>query len=104
MQTVNVIIICVTILLAIVYITFWLTYMARRKLPCVTVGTLEPKPEQPAVAAPTNAIGFVTTSDTSEDKVEERSDKEEKETLLKDVASTVSSLLRGEVDFDDIRR
>lgn len=104
MQTVNVIIVCVTVLLAIVYITLWLTYMARRKLPCFTVGTLEPKPEQPEVETPTNAIGFVTTSDTSEDKVETRSDKEKQELLLKDVASTISALLRGEVDFDDIRR
>ena len=104
MQTVNVIIICLTVLLAIVYITLWLTYMAKCKLPCFTLGTLEPEPEQPKAEVATKPIGFVTTNDTPEGKVEERSDKEKQEMLLSDVASTISSLLRGEVDFDDIRR
>lgn len=51
-------------------------------------------------------IGFKDTTEDNkpEDSTEEKtlSDKEEMEQTLKDVASTVSALFRGEVDIDEL--
>lgn len=74
--------------------------MAEQGLPMFTYGVLEWKPNK-SIDAQTNTIGFTDTTD--EPPIEEKkSDKEEKAQTLTDMTSTVSALLRGEIDIDEI--
>jgi hypothetical protein len=59
--------------------------------------------EDPVAVPESNPIGF--QGDTTEHTEEKTlSDKELREQVLQDTASTISALLRGEVDFDDIKQ
>lgn len=92
--------ICVTFVLSFMYLLNWIKDMAEQGLPMFTHGVLEWKPKQ-STDAKTNVIGFEGSTD--EPPIEEKkSDKEEKAQTLTDMTSTVSALLRGEIDIDEI--
>ena len=97
MYLIGIIIVCLTVVFCVVYLTQWATRMSQNQLPHFTIGSLATKAETPVEK--TNPIGFV--EEQSEDKL---SDKEKAEAVLKDTASTISALLRGEVDFDELNR
>ena len=95
----NTIIICLTVIICVVWITCWITYMVKRNLPMFTYGNCtwvssDADDERPT----TNPVGF--TDNTENEK--QPTDKEAKEAVLKDPVTLFSSLLRGEVDIDDI--
>ena len=91
-------IICLFVYLTISMILRWIRQMAEDGLPMFTHGTLvwhRNKPEDPK-----HPLGF-SPEETPVDK--EQSDREKLDAILSDTASTVSALLRGEVDFDEIK-
>ena len=95
-------IICTTVILCVVWLTLWVTYMSKHSLPMWLHAECVHKEDPVATSAP-QPIGF--TADTVVAEPEKAlSDKELKEQLLQDTASTISALLRGEVDFDDIKQ
>ena len=79
--------------------------MVSRNLPMFTYGECVWKPNQPEQGV-NNTIGFVDTNepiqDDTESKTKERTDKEMKEALMQDPITLCASLLRGEVDIDDV--
>lgn len=92
------IIICLTIIICVVWITCWITYMVKRNLPLFTHGNCTWVPsDSNDEKSITNPVGF---TDTENEK--QPTDKEAKEAVLKDPVTLFSSLLRGEVDIDDI--
>lgn len=100
MYLLGILIICLTVVFCVVYLTQWTTYMSRKQLPHFTVGNLVPKQDAPAEK--TAPIGFIEPTTVAEQPEEKLSDKEKAEAVLKDTASTISALLRGEVDFDEL--
>ena len=92
------IIICITVVLCLVILLKWITDMSKANLPMFTWGQCEwvSSTSEPAH----NPIGFESKP---EEVIKEPNDKEELEHILRDSASTISALLRGEVDFDDIK-
>ena len=99
-------IICFTIIFCVVWLTTWAKHMAKCELPMFTYAECErtsddDEYDEPTVEIP---IGFHLPEGKTEEKTEEQmSDMEKMDRLLSDTASTVSALLRGEVDFDDIK-
>lgn len=59
--------------------------------------------EDPVAVPESNPVGFQVDA-TKQIEEKTLSDKELREQLLQDTASTISALLRGEVDFDDIKQ
>lgn len=98
-------IVCITVVLCIVWLTLWVTYMSKHSLPMWLFAECVHKEENYAPTTP--PIGFQADPDSDEtDKAAEKelSDRELRDQLLSDTASTISALLRGEVDFDDIKQ
>ena len=97
-------IVCLTVVACVIYITWFIYFMAVNELPMFLWGQcVREEPERPK-DPPQNPIGFAETSEPETTPEEKISDREAMEHLLQDTASTVSALLRGEVDFDDIKR
>lgn len=102
-------IICLTIIICVllvcgtvVYLTQFIRWMSQHQLPMYTHAELQWVPSTSSAEEPKAAVGFQTPV---EEKTEEQmSDVEKLDKLLADTASTVSALLRGEVDFDDIKQ
>jgi len=87
--------ICITIIYVVVHITNWLSDLwaetKQYEVPeprTMPLGFTTPEPIAPA------------TPVVEEEK--KKTPKEEQEELLKDATTMISTLLRGEVDFDDI--
>ena len=95
------IIICLTVIFCVVWITGWATHMSTNNLPMFTYGecTWEDKVEGPTQGE-TNPIGFTDSEEPEQPKA--KTDKEQKEAVLKDPITMFSALLRGEVDIDDV--
>lgn len=101
----NTIIICLTVAFCVVYITWFIYFMATNELPMFLWGQCVKEEPETLPPAPKTSIGFVDTAEVKEDTPEEKvSDREAMEKVLQDTASTISALLRGEVDFDEIKR
>lgn len=94
------IIICATVVFCIIYILHWLKSMTVSGYPHITVGHLTPASEEPAADVPA-AIGYVLPSDDGEPK---ESDVEQRNKLLRDMASTYTAIMRGEFDLDEFGR
>jgi len=94
-------IICITLVVCLCLILKWATDMAKAGLPMFTRGELvwRPADDTPCSKPP---IGFAPEEVQSEEKA--KSDRELFDEMLKDSASTISALLRGEVDFDEIKQ
>ena len=95
-------IICLTIIFCVVWLTTWAKRMSKCGLPMFTYAACERtyadgEADEEPVETP---IGFQLPEEKTE---EQMSDVEKMNQILSDTASTVSSLLRGEVDFDDIK-
>lgn len=75
--------------------------MSVRGLPMFTYGECvwKDKVEEPTQGE-TNPIGF--SAEAEEENTEKKSDKEQKDAVLKDPITMFSALLRGEVDIDDV--
>lgn len=99
-------IICLTIIFCVVWITTWAKHMSKCELPMFTYAECErtyagEEDDEAPVEIP---MRFQPPEEKTEEKTEEQmSDVEKLNQILSDTASTVSSLLRGEVDFDDIK-
>lgn len=94
-------IICVTVLIGLFLILKWAKDMSTANLPMFTYGECVWKEEPKEIAEPT-PIGF-KPEDTSEEKqVDEKTKREIREAYLRDPITLTASLLRGEVDIDDI--
>ena len=101
-------IICITIIISVllvcgtvVYLTQYARWMAQHQLPMYTRADLQWIPGPAVPEEPKPPVGF---QQPTEEKTEDQlSDVEKMNLLLSDTASTVSALLRGEVDFDDIK-
>ena len=90
-------IICITVVFCLVLLLKWAKDMSTAGLPMFTYG--ECVREETSNDAPVNEpIGFKAPEESSEKK----SDKEQKEAVLKDPITMFSALLRGEVDIDDV--
>lgn len=86
---------CVTVVFCLLWFLRWVREMAQEQLPHFTVGVLQPRqPESPANDTP-HIVGFAV------DDEKELSDVEQRTQIMKDAASSISSLLRGELDFDE---
>lgn len=99
-------IICLTIIFCVVWLTTWAKHMSKCELPMFTYAECERTyaGEEDDSAPEEIPIGFKAPEEKTEEKTEEQlSDVEKMDRLLSDTASTVSALLRGEVDFDDIK-
>lgn len=86
--------ICLTIIFCVVFIV-------HKGIPPIIIERREMEwvPETPAK----NEIGFKASEEDSEEtKDEALSDKEARERLLQDVASTVTAIFRGEVELDEL--
>lgn len=99
-------IICITVIIVtllicatIVYITQFVRWMAQHQLPMYTHAELQWVPNTPAPVEE-KPVGFQVPENTTEPKL---TDVEKMNQILSDAASTVSALMRGEVDFDDIK-
>ena len=97
-------IICVTVLALAIYLTQYVRYMVSHNMPLFTWAQCywreEKKPVPEATPVP---MGFVSTTKEEPPVENKRSDQEELNAILQDTASTISALLRGEVDFDEIK-
>ena len=93
-------IICLTIIFCVVWLTLWARHMVVRNLPMFTYGECVYKD---AVEEPTqdetNRMGF---SAPEEEPSEKKSDKEIKDAYMKDPITMTAALLRGEVDIDEL--
>jgi hypothetical protein len=92
-------IICLTIIFCVTLFILWATYMSMNQLPMFTFGECVQK-EAPVEETP-NPIGFAPEEDT---KTKEQTAKEQKDALLADPVTMIASLLRGEVDIDELTR
>ena len=90
-------IICITIILCLFLLLKWAKDMSTAGLPMFTYG--ECVQTEPETAPVDNLIGFKAEE---EEKPKDKTDKEIKEAYLKDPITLAASLLRGEVDIDDI--
>ena len=73
--------------------------MVVRNLPLFTYGACVWKDENSTKAPEVYPVGFQSEE---EDKPKDPTNKEQKEAYLKDPVTLTASLLRGEVDIDDI--
>ena len=96
-------IICLTVVFCVIWITLWVKHMSVNGLPMFTHGECvwKDKVEEPTQGE-TNPIGFSAEETSEPETPEKKSDKEQKEAVLKDPITMFSALLRGEVDIDDI--
>lgn len=90
-------IVCVTVIICLIIILLWAKDMSSANLPMFTYGECVWK-EEADTTPTTQSIGFQPEVETPKDKT----DKEQKEAYLKDPITLTASLLRGEVDIDDI--
>ena len=97
----SVLIICLTIVFCIVWITLWIKHMVVRNLPLFTYGVCVWKDKDSTDVPTVHPVGF-QAEDEDEDKPKTQTAKEQKEAYLKDPVTLTASLLRGEVDIDDI--
>ena len=98
-------IICLTIIFCVVWITLWIKHMVIRNLPLFTYGQCVWKPEEDTLSKSiVNPIGFtINVSEETEPTVDkEKTDKEKKEALAEDPTTLITALLRGEVDIDEL--
>jgi hypothetical protein len=93
-------IICVTIIFCIVWITLWTKHMGTHNLPMFTYGECvwKDKVEEPTQGK-TNPVGFVPAEEESSEK---KSDKAVKDAIMADPITMTAALLRGEVDIDEL--
>ena len=96
-------IICATVIFCVIWITLWIKHMSVRGLPMFTYGECvwKDKVEEPTQGE-TNPIGFSVEGTAEADDSEKKSEKEQKDAVLKDPITMFSALLRGEVDIDDV--
>lgn len=100
------IIICVTVIIVVALILKWAKDMSTASLPMFTYGECVWKSEEDNPKIVPAPIGF-QADETHEAKHKDEtqmSDVERMNAILQDSASTISALLRGEVDFDDIKQ
>lgn len=93
------IIICCTVLIALVIILKWAKDMSTANLPMFTYGECVWKEATSDTPITTQPIGFAVA-----DEEKQLSSQEQLEAVLQDTASTISALLRGEVDYDEIKQ
>lgn len=93
-------IICLTIIFCVIWITLWAKHMVVRNLPMFTYGECVWKDsvEEPTQGE-TNPVGFTAPE---AEPTEKKSDKELKDEFMRDPITMTAALLRGEVDIDDI--
>ena len=94
------IIICLTVIFCVIWITLWIKHMVINGLPLFTYGRCMQCEENNLETKP-NPVGFQPDADDGAE-VKEKTTKEQKESYLKDPITLTASLLRGEVDIDDI--
>lgn len=94
---ISVLIICITIVFCIIYITQWARNMSKNNLPMFTYGECLYKVEDVPTTAQETPIGFEAPA---EDK--KLTDQEKKDELLADPVMMCAALLRGEVDVDEL--
>lgn len=92
-------IICITIIVGLFLILKWAKDMSTANLPMFTYGECVWK-EETQTPATTTPIGFAPAEE--EKQPDEKTQREIKEAYLKDPITLTASLLRGEVDIDDI--
>ena len=93
--------ICITVVICLFMVLKWAKDMSTANLPMFTYGECVWK-EEPEEVVTTEPIGF-KPEDTSEEKqVDEKTKREIRESYLRDPITLTASLLRGEVDIDDI--
>ena len=92
-------IICGTVVLCLLVLLKWVTDMSREGLPMFTYGECIQKEQDEDI--PSSAkIGFTPPEEPEQPK--EKTDKEQKDAVLKDPITMFSALLRGEVDIDEL--
>lgn len=93
-------IICLTVIFCVVWITLWIKHMVVRSLPMFTYGECvwKDKVEEPTQGG-TNPVGFTAPE---EEPTVKKSDKEIKDAFMRDPITMTAALLRGEVDIDDV--
>lgn len=91
------IIVCVTVIFCVIWITLWARHMVVSNLPMFTYGECVWKEEEQDEPN-SQPIGFKPEEEQSKDKTA----KEAKEAVFKDPVTMTAALLRGEVDIDDI--
>lgn len=89
----------------IVYITHWIDHMVSNNKPLFTWAQCQWN--QNSVDEVKQSIGFTAPPELNEsvDDTQDQdklTDKQKREQILTDVSATVTSLLRGEVDFDEL--
>lgn len=94
------IIICITILVCLFMVLKWAHDMSTASLPMFTYGECIQKDSDEQPAPVTQPIGFAPAEE--EEKPGDKTDREQKEAVLKDPITMFSALLRGEVDIDDV--
>ena len=92
-------IICGTIIICLALVLKWATDMSREGLPMFTYGECVQKEFTEDVSVNT-PVGFAPPEE--EKATKDKTDKEQKEAILKDPITMFSALLRGEVDIDDV--
>lgn len=90
--------ICLTIIICLILILKWAKDMSRAELPMFTYGECVQK-ETSDFTPDNTPIGFAAPE---EEQPKDKTDKEIKDAYLKDPITLTASLLRGEVDIDDI--
>lgn len=90
-------IICVTVIICLIIVLLWVKDMSSANLPMFTYGECVWK-EKADTTPTTQPIGF----QPEEEKPKDKTDEEQKKAYLKDPITLTASLLRGEVDIDDI--
>lgn len=93
-------IICATVIFCVIWITLWIKHMVINELPLFTYGQCVQRGEDD-LEPKSNPVGFQPDADDNAE-VKEKTTKEQKEAYLKDPITLTASLLRGEVDIDDI--
>ena len=93
--------ICVTIIFCVIWITLWAKHMVTNNLPMFTYGECvwKDKYEGPTQGE-TNLVGFAPPEE--EKPAEKKSDKEVKDAIMADPITMTAALLRGEVDIDEL--
>lgn len=93
-------IICLTIIFCVIWVTLWVKHMVTNNLPLFTYGECAWKDgaEEPTQGE-TNPVGFAPPEEGASEK---KSDKEIKDALMADPITMTAALLRGEVDIDEL--
>ena len=96
-------IICLTIIICVIWITLWVKHMVSRNLPLFTYGECvwNDKPTNTSQSK-THPIGFADSTEQTSEPDKKPTDKEIREALMQDPITLCASLLRGEVDIDDV--